>query len=126
MLAQVGLFDEDFFIYSEEVDLCTRIRRAGWQIAWVPHSKVTHHGGQSTKLVAGEMFQNLYKYKVLYFRKNHGEFAAQLYKGILVIGALARLWTIPFTARFGSQSQRQERQILATNYRLLLAGLAKL
>lgn len=126
VLDQVGLFDEDFFMYSEEVDLCTRIRRGGWSLYWEPRAEVIHHGGQSTKLVAAEMFHNLYTHKFLYFRKHHGFFAAQLYKLILAAGALARVTTVPIAARLGSRTKRDERQALATNYRRLLVGLARL
>lgn len=51
VLNQVGLLDEEFFVYSEEVDLCTRIRNYGWRITWVPTVKVVHLGGQSTQQI---------------------------------------------------------------------------
>jgi N-acetylglucosaminyl-diphospho-decaprenol L-rhamnosyltransferase len=43
----VGGFDERFFLYVEEVDLCWRLRRAGWTVAYAPTAKVTHTGGVS-------------------------------------------------------------------------------
>ncbi len=39
VLEQVGFFDEQFFVYSEEVDLCKRMRAAGWEIHWLPVSE---------------------------------------------------------------------------------------
>ena len=51
-LDQAGLFDERFFMYSEEVDLCRRIRLAGWEIYYVPRAIITHYGGQSTQQMA--------------------------------------------------------------------------
>jgi GT2 family glycosyltransferase len=47
-LDQVGLLDEGFFLYGEELDLCTRIRDAGWQVVFTPEVEVTHEGGVST------------------------------------------------------------------------------
>ncbi len=44
---QVGLFDEDFFMFSEEVDWLTRFRRAGWQVLFFPGAEVVHVGGAS-------------------------------------------------------------------------------
>lgn len=47
-LEQVGLFDESFFLYAEELDLTTRLRRAGWRILFTPAVEVLHEGGVST------------------------------------------------------------------------------
>ena len=43
----VGLFDEDFFMFSEEVDWMTRFRRAGWKVLFFPGAEVAHVGGAS-------------------------------------------------------------------------------
>jgi GT2 family glycosyltransferase len=43
----VGLFDEDFFMFSEEVDWMTRFRRAGWKVLFFPGAEVVHVGGAS-------------------------------------------------------------------------------
>lgn len=47
-LDAVGNWDEEFFMYVEDVDLCWRLRRAGWRIAYEPGGNVTHIGGVST------------------------------------------------------------------------------
>lgn len=47
LLEQIGLFDERFFLYLEEVDLCHRARRAGWRIVYRPEHSVLHLGGES-------------------------------------------------------------------------------
>jgi GT2 family glycosyltransferase len=44
----VGGFDEDFFLYFEETDLCVRLHEAGWHVAWRPDAAVLHVGGAST------------------------------------------------------------------------------
>jgi N-acetylglucosaminyl-diphospho-decaprenol L-rhamnosyltransferase len=44
----VGGFDEDFFLYFEEIDFCFRLRAAGWKIGWVSDASVVHLGGSST------------------------------------------------------------------------------
>jgi hypothetical protein len=45
MLDEIGLFDEDFFLYMEDVDLAFRARLAGWKCIYVPEAKVYHHHG---------------------------------------------------------------------------------
>jgi GT2 family glycosyltransferase len=86
----MGLFDEDYFIYSEEVDLCDRLGQAGWELHWVPEAVVTHKGGQSTQQVADAMFIELYRNKTKFFRKRRGRLAGMLYKLILLQAALVR------------------------------------
>jgi GT2 family glycosyltransferase len=121
VLDQVGFLDEDYFIYSEEVDLCYRIQRAGWRMYWVPQAEVVHFGGQSTQQVPTEMFLNLYHSKIKYFRKHYGWSAAQIYKLILRIAAFARLVLAPF-AIFERSSRRQKHLTLVNRYwRLILA-----
>jgi N-acetylglucosaminyl-diphospho-decaprenol L-rhamnosyltransferase len=48
MLADIGLLDEGLFTYFDDVDICLRARRAGWETWYVPESKVIHLGGAST------------------------------------------------------------------------------
>lgn len=114
-LDQVGLLDEDYFIYSEEVDLCYRLRQAGWRIYWVPQSEVIHYGGQSTQQVAAEMFLRLHQGKVLYFRKHHGQPAACAYRLILLAAALTRLLLSPL-AWLERSPRRQQHLTLASYY----------
>ena len=85
VLSQVGLLDEDFFMYSEEVDLCARIQNYGWRISWVPMVEVIHLGGQSTQQIQQEMFLQLYQGKIQYFRKHHTSLEVWLYKFILFL-----------------------------------------
>lgn len=46
---ELGGFDESYFMYGEDVDLCWRAHRAGYEVAWVPSASVTHVGGISTR-----------------------------------------------------------------------------
>jgi GT2 family glycosyltransferase len=122
VLHQVGPLDEDFFIYSEEVELCSRIRRHGLSVCWVPRATVVHHGAQSTRQAATEMFLRLYAAKVLYFRKQHGTFAARVYKLILALAALPRVGLSPIS-RIEWGERRTEHQIMARRYRKLIMDL---
>ena len=121
-LDQVGLLDENYFIYSEEVDLCYRIQRAGWHIYWIPEAEVVHFGGQSTQQVPTEMFLNLYLSKIKYFRKHYGWTAAQIYKLILRMAALSRILLAPFII-FEHSSRRHKHLTLVTRYWRLVRAL---
>ncbi|MBN2516673.1 MAG: glycosyltransferase family 2 protein [Deltaproteobacteria bacterium] len=48
VLDETGFFDEKYFFYMEETDLCERARRSGWKVKFIPEAQVIHHGGQST------------------------------------------------------------------------------
>lgn len=124
-LEQVGPLDEDYFVYSEEIDLCHRLRRRGWKIYWVPQATVVHHGGQSTRQVAASMFLRLYQGKILYFRKHGGWGVAQTYKLILLIAALARLLLSPL-ALLEPTDQRRGHLALADRYWQLVKALPRL
>lgn len=125
VIDQVGLFDEQFFMYNEETDLCHRIRQAGWKICWVPQAQVTHYGGQSTRQMAAEMFVQLYRAKVLYFRKYHHPFTVGLYKLILFMTSLPRLALAP-VARLEPAGRGEKHRAIATNYQRLLRALPEL
>jgi N-acetylglucosaminyl-diphospho-decaprenol L-rhamnosyltransferase len=121
VLDQVGFLDEDYFMYSEEVDLCYRIQSAGWQLFWVPQADVVHFGGQSTQQVPTEMFLNLYHSKIKYFRKHYGWTAAQIYKLILRLAALSRLTLAPFVIFERSSRRRKHLTLVDRYWRLVLA-----
>lgn len=71
-IAQVGLLDEGYFMYSEEIDWCRRMRTAGWSILTAPAARVIHHGGQSTSQIAPVMLRHLHRSRARYFRRYHG------------------------------------------------------
>jgi N-acetylglucosaminyl-diphospho-decaprenol L-rhamnosyltransferase len=54
-LEEVGAFDEGYFMYVEDVDLCTRLRRAGWEVLFSPELEVVHQIGVSTHGQRGRM-----------------------------------------------------------------------
>jgi len=73
VLEQIGLFDETFFLYFEETDLCLRAQRAGWHTDYLRSSSVTHIGSVSTGMKTWQrMPQYWFDSRLHYFRKNHG------------------------------------------------------
>jgi N-acetylglucosaminyl-diphospho-decaprenol L-rhamnosyltransferase len=71
-LARVGGFDERFFMYCEEIDLCRRIKAAGWQIYCLPEAEIVHLVGQSTRQFRDRMFVALWRSRFLMFDKHNG------------------------------------------------------
>jgi N-acetylglucosaminyl-diphospho-decaprenol L-rhamnosyltransferase len=70
---EVGLFDEAFFLYFEETDLCLRARRAGWGAVYLPSSRVMHIGSVSTGMKTWKRMPSFwFDSRLRYFVKNHG------------------------------------------------------
>jgi GT2 family glycosyltransferase len=90
-LDQVGLLDESYFLYTEEVDLCYRLAQAGWTCWWVPAAVVTHYGAASTRQAAEAMYAQLYRSKVQFYRKFGGATRAARFKRYLRMAYRPRL-----------------------------------
>ena len=72
IMNKIGGFDEDFFMYYEEVDLCYRIKQCGWRIVFLPQACVTHLGGRSSQQISTAKRIMMLRSLLKYFRKNHG------------------------------------------------------
>jgi GT2 family glycosyltransferase len=88
---QVGMMDENFFMYSEETDWCFRFKKHGWKTLYTPHVQTVHLWGGSSKRMKVEMFLQLYRSKVQFFRKHYGALSAFFLKLILGFGCLLRI-----------------------------------
>jgi N-acetylglucosaminyl-diphospho-decaprenol L-rhamnosyltransferase len=82
--AEVGLFDERFFMYSEELDWCRRFRAAGWRVAYVPAAEVVHLEGGTSRADLTARDQRFQASKLAYTAKWHGPFVALALRVYLV------------------------------------------
>lgn len=71
VIEQVGALDDQYFMYSEEIDWCRRIKAGGWTILTAPSARVIHYGGQSTGQMPEAMFLELHRSRNRYFRRHH-------------------------------------------------------
>lgn len=71
-LTDVGLFDEDFFLYAEELDLIHRAKKKGWKIAVAMDSHVFHKDSASTREMKEFYYYYLYKSNIIFIKKNYG------------------------------------------------------
>ena len=91
VLTTVGLMDEDYFLYYEEVDFCLQARKSGWICWYVPQSRVTHLVGQSsgvtnTKTPPQRRPQYWFDSRRRYFLKNYGRFYTVLTDVVWLLG----------------------------------------
>lgn len=85
----VGGFDENFFLYFEDVDLCRRVREEGHAVLFVPESRVVHHGGHSSQSRQKQK-SHYYASQHHYFTKHYGSRYASLMRLLRAAHALAR------------------------------------
>ncbi len=89
VLAQVGAFDERFFMYCEEVDLCRRIKAAGWTISCVPEAQIVHLVGQSAQQSRDRMFVALWRSRFLMYDKHESRWFRCAARALLRFGLRA-------------------------------------
>jgi N-acetylglucosaminyl-diphospho-decaprenol L-rhamnosyltransferase len=89
-LRQVGLFDERFFMYSEEIDLCRRLRTAGWRVRFVPSAEVVHLEGGSSRSDLAARDQRFQSSKLAYAAKWHGRGVAVTLRAYLIVEYVLR------------------------------------
>jgi GT2 family glycosyltransferase len=77
-LGEVGVFDEGFFIYSEETDLCRRLRNAGWRTQFFPSVTVVHHESQFSAGIPERRINEMWRGRHRYWRKHHSAFGARV------------------------------------------------
>ena len=91
-LAQVGLLDEDYWLYTEETDWCYRACQAGWEVVGRPDAFITHVEQASSAQRLGKSYVNFADSRVLFARKYQGRLAAAVVWG--VFAARSVLWSI--------------------------------
>ncbi len=77
-LDEVGLFDEGFFLYSEEVDLQLRLRRSGWDICFFPDVTVVHHESQFSAVIPVRRINEMWRSRHRYWHKHHSGTGARV------------------------------------------------
>jgi len=93
---QVGMLDDSYFMYSEELDWQKRIKAAGWRVVYLHSAKVVHHLGGSSGQVSVLTQERFGRSKVRYFRKHHGRLAGEIVRWWLLAN-YAYEWAIEGT-----------------------------
>ena len=102
LIKKIGGFDEDFFLYGEDQDLCLRIRRLGYEIGYVDSATIVHLGGQSEKdSLPSEVWKKKIDAEYIFYRKHYVPKTIKRISRANIIKACWRIITlklfIPFT-----------------------------
>jgi GT2 family glycosyltransferase len=92
---QIGLLDEQFFLYNEELDWCRRARTAGWRVYALPTVEMIHHQGKSSSQISDTSLSLLVETRLRYYRKTYGTAMAALTSLVYVAGFLKQLTSDP-------------------------------
>lgn len=109
--AQVGGFDEGFFLYSEETDLQKRLREIGWEAHFVSTAFATHLGGASGQSCSGRTREWFFSGVDRYFAKHHGSLGILCFRAATAFGAFLRLLVLGNAEMRASKAWLLKRQI---------------
>ncbi|MEW6200914.1 MAG: glycosyltransferase family 2 protein [bacterium] len=91
VIERAGYLDERFYTYSEDADLCKRVREAGWKVVFFPEAQIIHYGGGAAQVEGYSAFDNFHRSQILYFRKHYGLYSIPLVYLLDLVGAFFRL-----------------------------------
>lgn len=120
-LEQVGLVDEEYFIYSDETDLQYRLHQAGWKIVYLPDLQTIHFGGRS--LNPWRRRHLVYRGKLLFFHKHYAPWRTLVLRllYVAVSGAKLPIWALAWLVPPWRQRARNE---LDSNLKILRMSLS--
>ena len=96
----IGLFDENYFMYVEDMDLCYRLWENGWKVFLLPEAKVTHHIGQSSKQFNNQMIKEFEKSIFRFFQKQNVNSLKRFLSPMIWLGLKVRTRLLIIDGRF--------------------------
>ena len=115
-----GPFDERFFMYSEELDLCRRLKGEGWRVLYVPEAVVIHYEGKSSEQASAARHIYFNTSKVAYYDKWFGRPWPQLLRRYLLLEFRTQLWIERAKLLLGHKRELRRQRIDA--YRQVIAS----
>jgi N-acetylglucosaminyl-diphospho-decaprenol L-rhamnosyltransferase len=119
VIQAIGGFDEDFFLYGEDEDLCLRIRKAGWEIGHIREAVVIHLGGQSERLtLSAEKWRKKVRAEYLFHAKHYTPKTVSQIRRADRLKARWRLFTLRITLPFLPDKMKAREKL--GRYRVIL------
>ncbi len=115
-----GPFDEGFFMYSEELDLCKRIKDAGWRNVYIPEALVIHYEGRSSEQAVARRHIHFNTSKVRYYRKYFGPFWSEVLRRYLLLEFTIQVGLETLKKMLGHMPELRQQRIEV--YRQVLAS----
>ncbi|MBT7616563.1 MAG: glycosyltransferase family 2 protein [Calditrichaeota bacterium] len=106
LISDIGGFDEDYFLYSEEEDLCYRLFKSGWKVVYQPDARVKHIGGCSTDSIKSVSMAAANWSRYLFMKKHLRWFSAELSRWIWIKMLFLRFIVTFFRKRDDQMNQK--------------------
>ena len=119
---EIGGLDEGYYMYSEELDWCRRIKATGRRVVYFPAAQVTHHIGKSSEQAVTARHINFQRAKLRYFRKYHGRVLAGAMRVFLLSNYAWQLILEGAKGLLGSKPALRRQRVRAY-YDVLRSGL---
>jgi len=116
-------FDEDYFLYTEEADLCYRAWQLGIPVWYYPETKIIHLESQSMKIDRRFTWIELYRSQILFMKKHHGRFQSFCFRLVLALSAFNRIILNSILAIFKQKRFFYEKSLIYFYSLLWLLGI---
>lgn len=91
VVEQVGMLDEDYFMYGEDIDWCFRAKQAGWKVVYYHEAEIVHYKGASGGKKNPEIIREFYRAMYLFYKKHYKSQYSFLTTGIIYLGITLKL-----------------------------------
>ena len=122
VIENVGSLDEGYFMYSEELDWCRRIKDAGWRIVYLPQAKIMHHIGMSSEQAVTDRHINFQRAKLRYFRKYYGRIPTLSLRIFLLTNYICQIGIEALKGLLGHK-RPMRRQRIRSYWQVIRSGL---
>ncbi|WP_201317985.1 glycosyltransferase family 2 protein [Paenibacillus sp. EPM92] len=102
VIDQVGMLDEDFFMYGEDIDWCYRIKEAGWGIHYYPYTEIVHYKGASSRRRPFKIIYEFHRAMILFHKKHYEKKYSWVVNLLVYAGVGLKLAISIILNRFGS------------------------
>jgi GT2 family glycosyltransferase len=106
VIDDIGLLDERFFMYGEEMDWCARTKNAGWRVVYCPHGEILHYKGECSRFNSRKAAFEFYRSMYLFHKKHFSQYYNPVINAIIYLGialkALTCLRSFLFSTKIGS------------------------
>jgi len=118
-IEQVGLMDDAYFVYGDDIDWCYRFRKSGWKILFTPDAEIIHYGGQTVKYMKYKFLFQLYGSKLIFMRlhRNRLQFALSC-----ILVALFFFLRVPYWLTKGVLHKDERKKSIQTAKSYLIGG----
>lgn len=124
VLKEAGGFDERFFMYAEDIDLCYRVRNNGWRIDYVPGTSIIHYKGESSKQNNMQYVRHFNRSLYLFFEKHYSSRYSSFFRFFVFIAILLRS-AVSIVAVFVKKHRFVIYDLLILNLALLISYAAR-